>query len=33
MGAAIPLRQDFNAAELRLLAKRTEDAGHARRLG
>jgi transposase len=32
MGAAIPLRRDFNAGELRLLAKRAEDAGQVRRL-
>ena len=32
MGAAVPLRTDFNAGELRLLAKRAEDAGQARRL-
>jgi transposase len=32
MGAAIPLRTDYSASELRLLAKRAEDAGQARRL-
>jgi len=32
MGAAVRLRDDFSAAELRLLAKRAEDAGKARRL-
>jgi transposase len=32
MGAAIRLRQDLSAGELRLLAKRSEDAGQARRL-
>lgn len=32
MGAAVPLRMDFSAGELRLLAKRAEDAGQARRL-
>jgi transposase len=32
MGAAVPLRQDFGAGELRLLAKRSENAGQARRL-
>ena len=32
MGAAIPLRTDFRAGDLRLLAKRSEDAGQARRL-
>src|SRR6516164_3896075 len=30
MGAAIPLRTDYSASELRLLAKRAEDAGQAR---
>ena len=32
MGAAVPLRTDFSADELRLLAKRAEDADQARRL-
>jgi transposase len=32
MGAAVPLRGDFSASDLRLLAKRAEDAGQARRL-
>ena len=32
MGAAIPLRTDFSAGDLRLLAKRSADAGQARRL-
>ena len=32
MGAAVPLRQDLSADELRLLAKRSENAGQARRL-
>jgi transposase len=32
MGAAVPLRTDFSAGELRLLAKRAEDPGQARRL-
>src|SRR6266851_2019149 len=32
MGAAVRLREDFSAAELRLLAKRAEDPGKARRL-
>jgi transposase len=32
MGAAISLRTDYSASELRLLAKRAEDAGQARRL-
>jgi len=32
MGAAIPLRQDFGASQLRGLAKRAEDAGQTRRL-
>jgi hypothetical protein len=32
MGAAIPLRTDYSASELRLLAKRAEDAGQTRRL-
>jgi transposase len=32
MGAAVPLRTDFSAGELRLLAKRAEDADQARRL-
>jgi len=32
MGAAIPLRTDYSASELRRLAKRAEDAGQARRL-
>jgi hypothetical protein len=32
MGAAVPLRTDFSAGELRLWAKRAEDAGQARRL-
>lgn len=32
MGAAVRLREDFMAADLRQLAKRSEDAGQARRL-
>ena len=32
MGAAVPLRTDFSAGELRQLAKRAEDADQARRL-
>jgi hypothetical protein len=32
MGAAVPLRTDFSAGELRHLAKRVEDADQARRL-
>ena len=32
MGAAIPLRTDYSASELRLLAKRAEDAGQVRQL-
>ena len=32
MGSAIPLRTDYSASELRLLAKWAEDAGQARRL-
>jgi putative transposase len=32
MGAAVPLRGDFSASDLRLWAKRAEDAGQARRL-
>ena len=32
MGAAVPLRTDFSAGELRALAKRAEDADQARRL-
>ena len=32
MGAAVPLRTDFSAVELRQLAKRAEDADQARRL-
>ena len=32
MGAAVPLRRDFSAVELRQLAKRAEDADQARRL-
>jgi sulfane dehydrogenase subunit SoxC len=32
MGAAVPLRTDFSASELRQLAKRAEDADQARRL-
>ena len=32
MGAAVSLRADFSVGELRLLAKRAEDAGQARRL-
>jgi len=32
MGAAVPLRTDFSADELRLLAKRAENADQARRL-
>jgi transposase len=32
MGAEVPLRRDLSAGELRLLAKRTEDANQARRL-
>ena len=32
MGAAVPLRMDFSSGELRLLAKRAEDTGQARRL-
>jgi hypothetical protein len=32
MGAAVPLRTDFSAGELRQLAKRVEDADQARRL-
>ncbi len=32
MGMAIPLRTDYSASELRLMAKRAEDAGQARRL-
>ena len=32
MGAAVRLREDFSAAELRRLAKRAEDSGQARRL-
>ena len=32
MGTAIPLRTDYSASELRLLAKRADDAGQARRL-
>jgi len=32
MGTAIPLRTDYGASELRVLAKRAEDAGQARRL-
>ncbi len=32
MGVAVPLRADFSAGELRLLAKRAEDADQARRL-
>jgi hypothetical protein len=31
MAAAVPLRADFSAGELRLLAKRAEDAEQARR--
>jgi transposase len=32
MGAAVPLRTDFSAGELRQLAKRAEDVDQARRL-
>ena len=32
MGAAVPLRTDFSAGELRQLAKRAEDADQTRRL-
>jgi len=32
MAAAIALRDDFTAQDLRRLARRTRDAGHARRL-
>jgi transposase len=32
MGTAIPLRTDYSASELRLFAKRAEDAGQVRRL-
>ena len=32
MGSPVPLRDDFNAALLRLLARRTQDAGQGRRL-
>jgi transposase len=32
MGAAVALREDFSAGELRYLAKRSEDVGQARRL-
>ena len=32
MGTAIPLRTDYSASELRLLAKRADDAGQVRRL-
>src|SRR5271165_587239 len=32
MGAAVSLREDFSAGELRDLAKRSEDAGQVRRL-
>jgi transposase len=32
MGAAVPLREDFSAADLRLLARRAADAAQARRL-
>jgi len=32
MGAAVPLRTDFGASDLRLLARRAEDAGQVRRL-
>ena len=32
MAAAISLRDDFTAQDLRRLARRTRDAGHARRL-
>jgi len=32
MGTAIPLRTDYSASELRLLAKRADEAGQARRL-
>ena len=32
MGAAVRLREDFSAADLRLLAKQTEDASQARRM-
>ena len=31
MGSPVPLRNDFNAALLRLLARRTQDAGQGRR--
>ena len=32
MGAAVPLREDFGTADLRLLARQARDAGQARRL-
>jgi putative transposase len=32
MGAAVPLREDFSAIDLRVLAKQAEDAAQARRL-
>ena len=33
MGTVIPLRTDYSASELKLLAKRADEAGQARRLG